>query len=92
MTDKCVVSIAMGYGHLRAAYPLADHLGTEVLEVDRPPLADEEEQSAWAKTRKFYERTSRLSQLPVVGAPLRYVLNQITEIPHLHPRRDLSKP
>ncbi len=92
MQDVQVVSIEMGYGHLRAAYPLADQLQTELLHVDRAPLADAEEQKAWEKTRQFYEVTSRVSQLPVVGAPLRLFLNQMTDIPHLHPYRDLSRP
>jgi len=36
--------------------------------------------------------TSRVSQLPVVGAPLRWMLDELTSIPHLHPWRDLSAP
>ncbi len=92
LEDTRVVSIAMGYGHLRAAYPLADALGTRVWHVDEAPLADDEEQKAWARTRCFYEMTSRASQLPVVGAPLRFALNQATDIPPLHPYRDLSRP
>ncbi|QDG50899.1 hypothetical protein FIV42_09185 [Persicimonas caeni] len=92
MTEVNVVSIEMGYGHLRAAYPLADQLRTEVFHVDEAPLADAEEQKAWEKTRHVYEATSRISQLPVVGVPLRFALNQVTDIPHLHPYRDLSRP
>ena len=82
----------MGYGHLRAAVPLAAALGAEVLCADQPPLADAEEQREWVRTRRFYEVTTRLSQLPVVGAPLRMVLDGVTHIPHLHPLRDLSAP
>jgi hypothetical protein len=82
----------MGYGHLRAAVPLAAALGTEVLYADQPPLADAEEQREWVRTRRFYEITTRLSQVPVVGAPLRAVLEGVTHIPHLHPSRDLSAP
>lgn len=82
----------MGYGHLRAAHALADALGTEVLETDRPPLADEEEQRLCAASRHLYELASRVSQVPVVGAPLARLLDAVTAIPHLHPRRDLSPP
>jgi hypothetical protein len=87
-----VVAIEMGYGHLRPATALASALGTEVLEVDRPPLADDEEQRRWARTRAFYELVSRASQVPLAGFPLRALLDGITYIPHLHPRRDLSTP
>jgi hypothetical protein len=87
-----VVAVEMGYGHLRAARPLARFLGVEVVHVDRPPLVGQEEQRIWERVRRAYELTSRLSQLPVVGLPLRWVLDSITDIPHLHPYRDLSAP
>jgi hypothetical protein len=91
-TCPLVLSVDMGYGHLRAAVPLAAALGTDVLYADQPPLADAEEQREWVRTRRFYEITTRLSQVPVVGAPLRLLLDGVTHIPHLHPSRDLSTP
>ena len=87
-----VVSLEMGYGHLRAARPLAERLGEPVLLVDRPPLAHAEEQKLWKRVRSAYELTSRLSSLPVVGTPIKWALDELTSIPHLHPHRDLSAP
>ncbi len=87
-----VVAVDMGYGHLRAAAPLADALGTAVLQVDRAPLVAREEERLWRRVRGAYELVSRVSQVPVLGAPLRAVLDEITDIPHLHPYRDLSAP
>jgi len=87
-----VVAVDMGYGHLRAAAPLAEALGTEVLQVDRAPIVAPEEERLWRRVRRAYEHVSRLSQLPVVGAPLRWVLDAVTDIPRLHPYRDLSAP
>ncbi|HEX3556143.1 MAG TPA: hypothetical protein VIA62_23230 [Thermoanaerobaculia bacterium] len=87
-----VAAVEMGYGHLRAAHALATELGTEVLHVDRPPLVAAEELRLWRASRRFYEITSRASQVPVVGAPLRSLLESLTDIPHLHPQRDLSSP
>ncbi len=87
-----VASVEMGYGHLRAAHALASALGAEVLHVDRPPLVAAEELRLWRTSRRFYEITSRASQLPIVGAPLRSLLESLTSIPHLHPQRDLSAP
>lgn len=92
MTTPFVVAIEMGYGHLRAAAPLAERLGCAVLECDRAPLADVREQREWSETRRMYEGMSRLSQVPLVGAPLRQAIEAITAIPHLHPYRDLSAP
>jgi hypothetical protein len=87
-----VVAVEMGYGHMRAAVSLAEALHEPLLLVDRAPLADAEEQKLWQRIRNAYELTSRLSSLPLVGAPLKWVLDEITSIPHLHPHRDLSAP
>jgi hypothetical protein len=87
-----LVSVDMGYGHLRAAAPLAEALGAEILHADRPPLADAQEREHWARARRFYEVMSRLSQLPVIGGALDGVLDAVTSIPRLHPSRDLSAP
>jgi hypothetical protein len=87
-----VVAVDMGYGHMRAAMPIAEALGTSVSQVDRAPIVAPEEERLWRRVRRYYEAVSRLSQLPAVGAPLRALLDQITDIPHLHPYRDLSAP
>jgi hypothetical protein len=80
----------MGFGHLRAAHALASALDTPVLHADRPPLAGPEEQRLWQSARRLYEATARASQLPLLGAPLRALLDSLTSIPHLYPKRDLS--
>ncbi len=87
-----VIAVEMGYGHLRAATPLAEGLGTQVTHVDRPPLVDPGEEKLWARVRGAYELVSRLSQVPIIGTPLRLLLDGITNIPRLHPYRDLSAP
>lgn len=92
MTKPLVVAIEMGYGHLRAAAPLAERLGTGVLHCDRAPLAGTEEQRLWAQARRLYEGMTRLSQLPAIGRPLQAAVDRLTFIPHLHPYRDLSAP
>lgn len=87
-----IASVEMGYGHMRAAHALATALSTPILQVDKPPLVAPEELRLWQASRRFYEITSRASQIPVLGAPLRSLLESLTDIPHLHPRRDLSPP
>jgi hypothetical protein len=85
-----VVSVDMGYGHLRAAIPLARELGLRVYAADGPDLSDEAERELWQRTRVFYEWTTRLSQVPFIGPPMRALVEAFTSIPHLHPERDLS--
>ncbi|HEX6837276.1 MAG TPA: hypothetical protein VF334_11920, partial [Polyangia bacterium] len=91
-TPPTIVAVEMGYGHLRPAHALGDLLGGPVLEADRPPLADADEQRTWSRTRSWYESLTRLSQLPVVGRPLSPLLGVLTSIPPLYPARDLSNP
>jgi len=87
-----IAGVEMGYGHLRAAYALAAALGAPVVHADRPPVAGAEEVRLWRSARRLYEATARASQLPVLGAPLRALLDSLTSIPHLYPKRDLSRP
>ena len=87
-----VAAVDMGYGHLRAARPLADALRQRVAHVDRAPIARPDEERLWRRVRTGYESISRLSQLPLVGRPLGRALDRLTSIPQLHPYRDLSQP
>src|SRR3954470_17183657 len=76
-----VAAIDMGYGHLRPAAALAGYLGTDVLQMDHPPLGDERDRKFWESIRDLYEPLTRFSQLPGVGGPMRALLNTITAIP-----------
>ena len=90
--EPLVVAVEMGYGHVRAGRALADACGVPLLHADREPLADEADGGRWRRARLAYEATSRFSQVPIVGAPLRWALDALTHIPRLHPFRDLSAP
>lgn len=87
-----VAAAEMGYGHLRAAAALADALGVQLVQVESPLFAAAEEQRLWRSARRLYEATARASQLPLIGGPLRALLDSLTSIPHLYPKRDLSRP
>lgn len=92
MSNTIVAAIDMGYGHLRPAAALAEHLGTQVLQMDQPPLGHKRDRAFWNPIRNLYEPLTRLSQLPGIGLPLRPLVNAITAIPPLWPARDLSGP
>ena len=87
-----VVAVEMGFGHLRAADAVARALGQPLLHADRAPVAEPDERALWARSRRNYERLSRLATVPVAGAPFGKLLDTITHIPELHPGRDLSRP
>lgn len=88
-----VASVTMGYGHLRAAHPLAEQLGVEVLAVDEPPLALPKEVALWGWVRRMHEVLSK--PMPALG-PLdrhaRGLMDALTMIPPLHERRDHRSP
>lgn len=85
-----VAAIDMGYGHLRAAAPLADALGVPLLLMERPPLGQARDAWFWWRTRMLYEPLTRWSQVPGLGVPLRELLARITAIPDSN--GDLSAP
>lgn len=87
-----IVSAEMGYGHLRAAIPLAHALGQDVVFADRAPLATASDRKVWNAVRRAHELMSRGSALPLVGRPVRRLLDVATSIPSLHPYRSLAGP
>lgn len=87
-----VAAIEMGYGHLRPAAALAEALGTDLLQMDLPPLGEDVDWRFWESIRRLYEPLTRASQLPGVGGPMRALLNTVTAIPSPWPAQDLSGP
>jgi hypothetical protein len=75
-----VVAVEMGYGHLRAAYTLAEVFGTEVIRMDMPPITGPIETAVWRATLRCYNALSRASEWPVAGPAARRLLEHITEI------------
>src|SRR5437879_13834759 len=85
-----VAAIEMGYGHLRPAAALAEALGTDLLQMDLPPLGEDVDWRFWESTRRLYEPLTRVSQLPGVGGPMRALLNTVAAIPSPWPAHGLS--
>jgi UDP-N-acetylglucosamine:LPS N-acetylglucosamine transferase len=75
-----VVAVDMGYGHLRAAWPLAEQLGISVSRADLAPYSGASERIAWRTIKRLYERLSRLSQNQVPGHPFLHLLDRLTAI------------
>lgn len=90
--EVALVSIDMGYGHMRAAHALGSHFGSSILQADRAPLASTREAKHWQRTRTLYEGASRASSFPIAGYPFKTLLQSMTHIAELNPYRDLSAP
>ena len=88
-----VVSVNMGYGHQRTAYPLR-HLAFEkkVININNYPGIPEKDQKIWEGIREFYESISNFYRLPLIGKPIFAIFDRFQRIFTFYPKRDLSKP
>ena len=85
-----VVTVDMGLGHQRAAYPFSTFAEDGILTVGSSQAIDPEEKKQWDRIRKSYEWLSRVRRVPLVGKPLFGILDRIQNIPPFYPMRDMS--
>ncbi|HTY08455.1 MAG TPA: hypothetical protein VMF29_04760, partial [Candidatus Edwardsbacteria bacterium] len=62
-----VVSVDMGYGHQRAAYPLNEIANERIITANNDQMVSERERRIWYWTRIGYETVSRLKSIPGIG-------------------------
>jgi len=89
-----VVAINMGYGHERAAHGLLDLAkdGKYWIANDYQGIP-QSELRLWNTGRSFYEKISRMKNIPLIGEGLfKVLLDQSQEIEEFYPKRDLSAP
>ncbi len=93
MNQAWVVTVDMGYGHQRAAYPLR-HLSPtgKVIVANNYEGIPAKDYRLWNGGRSLYEILSRMSTLPLIGKYIFGVLDKFQEIKDFYPRRDLSAP
>jgi hypothetical protein len=77
-----VVAVEMGYGHLRAAYTIANYFSTDVVRMDLPPWASPAEAAIWRGVSKIYNTLSCAGDWPLAGPAAQRILEKITEISH----------
>lgn len=88
-----IVSVDMGYGHQRAAYPL-QHLAWkgQIIHVDNYEGIPDSDREIWIRSRKSYEFISRFKKVPVIGTWAFRLFDKFQEIKPFYPKRDLSRP
>jgi hypothetical protein len=85
--DPLLLAIDMGYGHLRAAWALAEELGVPVMRIDAKPVGLDLDVRTWARVRRIYEMLSRSYGHRGLGVLARRFLDATTSIPPLRPGR-----
>lgn len=87
-----VITVDMGYGHQRAAYPLHDIAYNGIIAMNDYKGLPQAERALWKQSREGYEMVSRLQARSVIGKYIFEAFDKIQEIPRFYPRRDLSRP
>ncbi len=96
-----VVTVDMGYGHQRAAYPLKDiarcmtsgKCGEDfIINANTYKGIPAGDAGKWKSSRSVYEFISRLKKLPLIGDPIFNAMDYFQRIQPFYPKRDLSKP
>lgn len=80
----------MGYGHLRAVYPLRDIAEDGIIKVGINDPGPASEKQLWKKMLWAYEFLSRARGIPLIGKPLFTLLDSFLHIPSYYPIRNLS--
>ena len=92
-TSAWIVSVSMGYGHQRTAYPLKDLAqGGKIINANDYPGIPESDRKIWEASRQFYEFVSNFERLPLIGKPSFRIFDQFQKILKFYPKRDLSQP
>ncbi len=87
-----VISVDMGYGHQRAAYPLKDIAYERIITANSDKIVTPGEKKQWKRFRRYYEGLSRFRSFPVLGRFIWKIYDKFQSISPFYPFRDLSKP
>jgi hypothetical protein len=87
-----IISVDMGYGHQRAAYPLKDIAYDRVITANSDKIITDEEKKTWKKLQRFYEGVSRFRSFPIIGQWIWNIYDYFQTIEPFYPFRDLSMP
>lgn len=88
-----IVSINMGYGHQRTAYPLKFFAeGKEIICANDYRGIPENDRKIWENSRSFYEFISRFKKFPLLGEWAFSLFDMTQKINDIHSSKDLSIP
>jgi len=88
-----IISVNMGYGHQRTAFPLK-HLAFEekIINANDYQGIPERDRKIWESTRRGYEFISRFKRIPLIGNLVFSIYDRFQKILEFYPKRNLSQP
>jgi len=88
-----VVSVNMGYGHQRTAFPLRSLSAKgKVICANSYQGIPKRDKRIWGLTRAGYEFVSKVKAIPLFGSFVFFLFDQFQKILSFYPERDLSVP
>jgi hypothetical protein len=87
-----VVSVDMGYGHQRAAYPLNEIANERVITANNDQIISERERGIWQWSRIGYETVSRLKSIPGIGKFIFGAYDSLQAIAPFYPFKVNARP
>lgn len=91
MKNFWLISVDMGYGHQRTAFPLRN-FAFECFNANNYSGIPDRDKKIWETSRKTYEFISRFSQIPLIGKTIFSIFDFFQEISNFYPKRNLTKP
>jgi len=86
-----IVSIDMGYGHQRTAYPLKFLAQKgEIISANNYDGIPEKDRKIWKSSRAFYEAVSRFKNFPLLGEIIFYFFDLTQKINSFYTKKNLS--
>src|SRR4030042_95180 len=88
-----IISVNMGYGHQRTAFPLKDlAFEGKIINANDYPGIPAKDRKVWETTRKSYEFISKFKRIPLIGQFIFFAFDYFQRIMSFYPNKDLSKP
>ena len=85
-----VITVDMGYGHQRAAFPFADLAQGGIINANNYPGITNKEKNLWQSQRGSYEFISYFKKIPFLGEAVFGAMDKLQDIEPFYPKRDLS--
>lgn len=87
-----ILSVDMGYGHQRAAYPLKDIAEEKILTANVDYVTNRKEKLLWRASQSGYEAVSRAKNIPLIGESIFNLYDKLQSISPFYPFNLLEKP